>query len=119
MLTGDGPIYQQLADRIAEDIMSGIYPEESSVPSTNEYAAFYQISPITAAKGAHLLIERGVLYMKRGVGMFVATGATSKLRARRRAEFRESHVAPLVREARLLQIHRDELAEMIDEEGIK
>ncbi|MGO1802407.1 MAG: GntR family transcriptional regulator [Microbacteriaceae bacterium] len=116
MFAGDGPLYQQLADRIAEDILAGTYPEESGVPSTNEYAAFYQMSPITAAKGVSLLVEQGVLYKKRGVGMFVATGARSTLRSRRRAEFSERHIAPLVREARLLHIHRDELAEMIDKE---
>ena len=72
------------------------------------------MSPITAAKGLNLLVEQGVLYKKRGVGMFVAVGAKSRLQSQRRAEFSESHVAPLVREVRLLHIHKDELAEMID-----
>lgn len=119
MFAGDGPIYQQLADRIAEDVLAGTYPEESGVPSTNEFAAFYQMSPITAAKGVNLLVEQGVLYKKRGIGMFVATGARSRLQAQRRAEFGERHVAPLIREARLLHIHRDELAKMIDKEDSK
>ncbi|MGO1410761.1 MULTISPECIES: GntR family transcriptional regulator [unclassified Microbacterium] len=119
MFAGDGLLYQQLADRIAEDILVGTYPEGSGVPSTNEYATFYQMSPITAAKGLNLLVEQGVLYKKRGVGMFVAAGARSKLQSRRRAAFTESHVVPLVREARLLHIHKDELAEMIDKEASK
>ena len=116
MLTGDGPIYQQLADHIAEGIMAGTYPEETSVPSTNEYAVFYQISPITAAKGINLLVEQDVLYKKRGIGMFVAVGAGDRLRAARRAAFQREYVAPLVREAGLLHIDRKELETMIDQE---
>jgi GntR family transcriptional regulator len=119
MFTGESPIYQQLADRVADDIMAGTYQEESSVPSTNEYAVFYKISPITAAKGVNLLVEQGVLYKKRGVGMFVSTGARAKLHQQRRAEFRERLVAPLIREARLLHIDRKKLDEMINEEDSK
>ncbi|WP_104177217.1 GntR family transcriptional regulator [Cryobacterium sp. Y50] len=119
MFTGGGPIYQQLADHIAEDIMAGTYSEESSVPSTNEYAVFYQISPITATKSVNLLVEQGVLYKKRGIGMFVATGARDRLHKLRRSEFRKEYVAPLVHEARLLEINRRQLAEMIDQENKK
>ncbi|GAA5227993.1 GntR family transcriptional regulator [Paeniglutamicibacter antarcticus] len=113
MLSGNGPIFQQISERVAEDIINGTYKEEGSVPSTNDYAAFYQISPITAAKGINVLVEQGVLYKKRGVGMFVAPNARDRLRAQRRAIFLEQHIAPLLREADLLGIGADELAEMI------
>ena len=116
MFTGDGPIFQQLADRVAADIIAGTYPEESGVPSTNDYAIFYEISPITASKGINVLVEQGVLYKKRGIGMFVATDARELLRSRRRAEFREQYIAPLVREAKLLGLSAGELAEMINQE---
>jgi GntR family transcriptional regulator len=116
MLTDDAPIYQQLADRIADDIVSGTYQEGAAVPSTNEYSAFYQISPITAAKGVNVLVEQGVLYKKRGIGMFVADGAREVLRERRRARFREQYIAPLVHEARLLGISADEAVDMITSE---
>ena len=116
MLTGDGPIYQQLADHIADGIMAGTYPEDSGIPSTNEFAVFYQISPLTAAKGVNLLVEQDVLYKKRGIGMFVAVGAQDRLHRMREAEFRADYVAPLVHEARLLEIDRKALTTMIDEE---
>lgn len=77
------------------------------------------MSPITAAEGVNLLVEQGVLYNKRGIGMFVTTGARSRLQEVRRAEFSERHVAPLVREARLLHIDRDQLTQMIDKEHSK
>jgi GntR family transcriptional regulator len=117
MLSGDGPIFQQLADRIADEIMSGTFAEESSVPSTNEYAVFFSISPITATKAVNVLVEQGVLYKKRGIGMFVTPGARELLRARRREEFRGRYVSPLLREARLLGIQKSEVTTMFDEEG--
>ena len=110
------PVFLQLADRIADGILAGTYPEGSSVPSLNELSVFYTINPITASKGINVLVEQGLLYKKRGVGMFVASGARDELRARRRAEFYDRYAAPLVREARLLGISTEELAEMIEGE---
>lgn len=115
MLSGDGPIFLQLAERVAEDIINGTYAEETAVPSTNEYAAFYQISPITAAKGIGVLVEQEALYKKRGIGMFVSQGARGRLLAARKAAFREERLAPLLHEAELLGIDRHELAGMIAE----
>lgn len=113
MLSGEGPIFQQLTERVAEDIINGTYAEETSVPSTNEYATFYQISPITAAKGMAVLVEQSVLYKKRGIGMFVSPGARERLLAERKATFRAQRLAPLLHEAELLGIGPDELGRMI------
>lgn len=116
MLSGDGPLFRQVADRLAQDILNGTYPEDTGVPSTNEYALFYQISPITVAKGLNLLTEQGVLYKRRGIGMFVAPGAREHLRAARRAVFRDQHVLALIQEADLLGIDRSEIIQMITQE---
>ncbi|MGO4373785.1 GntR family transcriptional regulator, partial [Paenibacillus sp. MCAF20] len=66
------PIYQQIADKIKEDIISGILQADEQVMSTNQYASFYRINPATAAKGFQLLTDEGILYKKRGIGMFVS-----------------------------------------------
>ena len=68
------PIFQQIAEQIENDIISGVLPEETQVPSTNEFAAFHRINPATAGKGVNLLVDAGILYKKRGIGMFVADG---------------------------------------------
>ncbi len=117
MFTGDRPIFQQLATQIADDIVRGTYPEESAVPSTNEYATFYRINPATAGKAVNQLVEQGVLYKKRGVGMFVSTGAKELLMTRKREEFREQYIEPLVREAEVLGISTAELAQMIERDA--
>ena len=61
MFAGDGPIFQQLAAKIADDILDGSYPEEASIPSATDFALFYQMNPATASKGVNMLVELGVL----------------------------------------------------------
>lgn len=107
------PIFVQIAERIEDDIIAGSLPEESQVPSTNQFAAFYQINPATAAKGVNLLVDEGILYKKRGIGMFVATGARSKLVEKRKEQFFEQYVVAIVREAKKLGITVDQLTDMI------
>jgi len=107
------PIYLQIAALIENDIVDGVLAEETQVPSTNEFAAFHRINPATAAKGVNLLVDDGIIYKRRGIGMFVATGARGVLRARRTEEFYEQYVRPLAAEARKLGIPAVELSQMI------
>lgn len=114
MFTDDSPLFQQLAAKVADDIVAGTYPEESSVPSATDFAMFYQMNPATASKGVNVLVSLGVLYKKRGIGMFVATGARELLLKRRRDEFRTNYLEPLIVEALALGIDNPELHQMID-----
>ena len=87
--------------------------EGERVPSTNELARLYSINPATAAKGINLLVEQGILYKKRGIGMFVNEGAVEKIRLARKAGFYEQFVVNLISEAKALGITKEELVEMI------
>ncbi|ANA82811.1 GntR family transcriptional regulator [Paenibacillus glucanolyticus] len=107
------PIFMQIADKIEDDIIEARLPEETQVPSTNQFAAFYQINPATAAKGVNLLVDQGILYKKRGIGMFVASGARERLMEKRKTEFYEQYVVAMVKEAAKLGITKDQLSEMI------
>jgi DNA-binding transcriptional regulator YhcF (GntR family) len=98
------PIYLQIADKIKDDILNGSLREDEQVMSTNQYAAFYRINPATAAKGFHQLIDEGILYKRRGVGMFVAPDARAKLLSQRRERFFAEVVDPVLSEARILGI---------------
>ena len=73
-----------LLDAITADVLAGLYPEETQVPSTTELAAHYRINPATAGKALNLLVDAGIVYKKRGLGMFVAAGAPDALRRARR-----------------------------------
>jgi GntR family transcriptional regulator len=107
------PLFAQVAERLAADIADGGLAEGERVPSTNELAAFYRINPATAAKGINVLTDDGLLEKRRGIGMFVADGARATLLARRRAEFTERYVQPLLTEATRLGIDADELVALI------
>ncbi|CAM3335033.1 putative HTH-type transcriptional regulator YurK [Arthrobacter ulcerisalmonis] len=113
MIDDSRPIYLQIAALIENDIVDGALAEETQVPSTNEFAAFHRINPATAAKGVNLLVDDGILYKRRGIGMFVATGARRVLVARRTEEFYEQYVRPLAAEAQKLGIPAVELSQMI------
>ncbi len=113
-------IYLQIAQMLEDDILRGIYHEEEQVPSTNELARGYNINPATAAKGVNLLVSDGILYKKRGIGMFVAKGAAETVRRKRRDAFYNTYVKPLVQEGTSLSLTGEELLAMVNraiEEG--
>src|SRR3954463_5257243 len=112
-----GPIFRQVAAEIENSIVDGSLAEESQAPSSNELAAFHRINPATAAKGLNQLVADGVLYKRRGVGMFVATGAREQLLKRRRSEFADQYVRPLMTEADKLGISAREVRTMLAEKG--
>lgn len=112
-LTDDKSIYLQISQMIETDILRGILLEEERVPSTNELARLYTINPATAAKGINLLVDEGILYKKRGIGMFVASGAAEAIRRRRKQEFYEVRLSQLLAEAQSLGITKEELIEQI------
>lgn len=113
MIDDAKPIFLQIAELVENDIVEGRLAEEAQVPSTNEFAAFHRINPATAAKGVNMLVDAGILYKRRGIGMFVATGAREILLARRREDFFNQYVAPMAKEARKLGIDARQLGEMI------
>jgi DNA-binding transcriptional regulator YhcF (GntR family) len=113
LINENRPIFVQIAERIENDIIAGELPEESQVPSTNQFASFYQINPATAAKGVNLLVDQGMLYKKRGLGMYVAPGARAKLLEKRREQFFEQYVVPMLQEAEKLGITMEQVTGMI------
>ena len=114
--TDGRPIFMDLADRIAADILAGLIPEETQVPSTNELAAHYRINPATAGKALNRLVDQGIVYKRRGLGMFVAAGAPEALRAQRRDAFSEQFVRPFVEEGRRLGLSIDEIVALVTKE---
>ena len=106
-------IYLQIAQMLEDDILRKVYQEEEQVPSTTELSRVYHINPATAAKGVNLLVSEGILYKKRGIGMFVAKGAEEAVKAKRRAAFYRDFVKPLVREGRSLEVTGEELLTMV------
>ncbi len=113
ILTQEKSIDLQISEMMENDILRDIILEEERVPSTNELARLYTINPATAAKGINILVDSGVLYKKRGIGMFVSTGAKEKIMRRRKEQFFDNYIKTLIMEANSLGITREELVAMI------
>jgi len=107
------PIFIQLAENIEDSILKGIYLEETQIPSTTEIATTLKVNPATANHGVNLLVDAGIIYKKRGVGMFVNSGARDKIILRRRQAFYQTYILALLDEARILGLSQDDVIRMI------
>ncbi|MGN0621052.1 MAG: GntR family transcriptional regulator [Porcipelethomonas sp.] len=116
-LNDSKPIFIQIAEGIEDAILTDSFPEESQIPSITEFSVRYKINPATALKGINMLVENGILYKKRGVGMFVAQGAKEKLNQKRHNAFFDSYVKTMLEEAHRLGITNEEIINLIKEKG--
>ncbi len=116
-LDSDKSIYIQIAEAIENDILLGNLKEEDQAPSTNEFARIYQINPATARKGLNLLVDEGVLYKKRGLGMFVAEGAKRKVLKKRQEVFFKEILPEIILETQRLEIPVDEVIKFLKDYG--
>ncbi len=115
MFDEHSPIYRQIADAIRADVLSGALQEDEQIMSTNQYAAHFRINPATAAKAFQDLVDEGVLYKRRGLGMFVHPNAREELRAQHRARFFSEVVDPMVTEAQAIGVSLDDVIARVAE----
>ena len=108
------PIFIQIAEQLEDSILTGIYPEETKIPSTNEISALLNINPHTVLKGMNLLVDDEIIYKKRGLGMFVREGAVEKIRQKRQGQFYDQFIATLIEEANKLNMTKDEIITLIE-----
>ena len=83
------------------------------MPSTTELSRLYNINPATVLKGMNILVDKNILYKKRGLGMFVNRGAKNTIKLLRKEIFKNKFIKNLIEEANKLDIDKDELLEMI------
>jgi DNA-binding transcriptional regulator YhcF (GntR family) len=107
------PLFVQIAEQVEASILDGSIAEETQAPSTNELAVFHRINPATAAKGVNMLVDKGVLYKRRGIGMFVSPGARELLLKERRNDFALRYVQPLLAEAQRIGLGPDVVADLV------
>lgn len=107
------PIYMQIANLIEEKILDGTFEENSKIISTNDLSTELQVNPITVLKGMNVLVDEGILYKRRGLGIFVTEKALSVIIKKRSAEFSEKYIDSVVNEAIKLDIDEDDLINLI------
>lgn len=81
------PIYRQLADRLRELILEGVYQDGDVLPSVRQIASEHRINPITVSKAFQMLVDEALVEKRRGMGMFVGEGAREQLIAHERDRF--------------------------------
>lgn len=108
------PIFIQIAEQLEDRIFTGVFPEETQIPSMNEISALLSVNPHTVLKGMNILVEEGIIYKKRGLGMFVTPGAVEKIRRKRKSRFYEQYIAALIEEAAKLQMTKEEIISLIE-----
>ncbi|MFM9281280.1 GntR family transcriptional regulator [Paenibacillus jiagnxiensis] len=107
------PIFQQIAHMIEDDILNGTYREDDQIISMAQFASTFQVNPATVVKGISLLVNEGILYKKRGLGMFVAAEAKQIIMGKRRRRFYDDLIMKLLDEADKLELTTEDIIDMI------
>jgi GntR family transcriptional regulator len=105
------PVYLRLRDEIAAAILDGRFGDGDMLPSVRAFAAQQGANPLTVAKAYQSFQDDGLVLVKRGVGMFVAPGASRRLRAAERERFFAQTWPPVAAQMHRIGITLDELAE--------
>lgn len=107
------PLYLQVAENIENLIFTKVYVEEQQVMSTTEISSIYKINPATVLKGMNLLVERKILYKKRGMGLFVCIGAYDLILKQRKENFNKDYIEPLITESKKIGLEINEVIEWL------
>lgn len=81
------PIYRQLRDRVVAMILDGVLKEGDALPSVRNVAAESRINPLTVLKAYEQLVDEGLVEKRRGLGLFINTGAPDQLLRAERERF--------------------------------
>ena len=109
------PIFIQISKAIEDEILCDSIKEGMQVPSTTELSKFYKINPATVLKGVNILVDKEILFKKRGIGMFVSNGAKEIIKNGRKENFKEVYLKDLIGEAKKIGITKEELLDMISD----
>ena len=102
MFNNDKPIFQQMADRLCDEILALTYQDDDRIPSVREYAVMLEVNTNTAVKAYEQLSRENIIYNKRGLGYYVTPGAREQILKQRRKVFLEQQLPELFRQMNLL-----------------
>jgi len=115
IFSNDKPIYIQMADRLCDEILSGVYQDDDRIPSVREYAVLLEVNTNTAVKAYEQLAREEVIYNKRGLGYFVTPGAKKQILKARKKEFMKERLPEFFRQMKLLGINKEEVCNLFDQ----
>ena len=102
--SNDKAIYIQMADRLCDEILSGVYKDDDRIPSVREYAVLLEVNTNTSVKAYEQLAREEIIYNKRGLGYFVTPGAKKQILKARKQDFMKERLPELFRQMQLLDI---------------
>ncbi|MGO0861709.1 GntR family transcriptional regulator, partial [Clostridioides difficile] len=105
--------YQQIMTIIEDMILNDTYLPDSIVISTTQISKIYSVNPTTAVKAVSMLVEKEVLYKKRGIGMAVTSNAKEIILAERQNLFFNHQLEEFISSAEKIGISRKRLSELI------
>ena len=108
------PIYLQICERIANEILAGTYSCDDRIPSVRAYSTMIQVNVNTAAKAYEQLADDGIIYQRRGMGYYVTAGARDRIMAQRREKFRNNTLQKLFEDMHLLGFTIDDIVKEYD-----
>ena len=114
-LSNSLPIYIRIVKEIKDLILSGVLKEEEQLPSTTFISNKYDINILTVNKAINMLVDDGLVYKKRGIGMFVKKGAQKQLIKERKETFKQYYVKATIVEGIRLGYTKEELSEIAKE----
>lgn len=109
------PIYIRIVQGIKDAILNGQVKEEQQIASTTYLSKEYKINIATVNKAMNILVDEGLVYKKRGIGMFVKSGALDQLIKERRQVFKDRYIVATLKEAKSLNYSIEELQELVKE----
>jgi GntR family transcriptional regulator len=107
-------IFQQIADNLCHQILDGKLPVGERVPSVRDLAIEYEVNRNTLLRTYSILEDAGIIVNKRGVGFFVADNAIDLIRENEKKEFFSNELPHFLQKVRLLQLTKDDLAELLE-----
>lgn len=103
------PIYLQLRNRLVELILDEVLAEGEAMPSVRQVASEQRINPITVSKAFQLMVDEGLVEKRRGLGMYVVTGARAKLRSDEKQKFLSDEWPAILERIARLDLDVDQL----------
>ncbi len=113
------PIYRQLRDLVVQRILDGSFAEGEAVPSVRQVASDYNINHLTVAKAYQELVDEGLLEKRRGLGMFVLSGAREALTSNEKQKFLDEELPAFIDRVQRLGLDIDTVTELLKARGGK
>lgn len=111
------PIYRQLRDLVVQRILDGSFAEGEAVPSVRQVASDYNINHLTVAKAYQELVDEGLLEKRRGLGMFVLSGAREALTSNEKQKFLEEELPAFIERVQRLGLDIETVTELLRARG--